>query len=1290
MLADEDLDFDYGSIKDILQNDSNAFLKGVKNTDVDWFLRDTAINPPNGTSTAAESTKNTDSRRSSSEKSSQSSSSKLTPQKLLRTSSLEPGSQLQTSISNTNETVLSKTKPSVATIHEEGSPTLTSYRRSSLSAPLASSTSRRNSNASMNSTGSSASSKGGRLFSKLKGKFSSVHKELLPPTSLPPASPPPVPAAPTAPSDSVFKENYSLSTRERSSTTTSHLSAPKTAVKPSQEPPSASSFNTDDPRLVEYIKFYKQEKLHPPLCCAGKAERECTDHHHGALLNSNEPSPVNMSAFSGTSSEQPNAAGRLTSFLRRRSSVAPGVPDRARNMSDTNSAIASLSPSPSVHHRAPAPPPPQEFAGLKPLKSVAFHSLTFLMDPPQQIPSRNPRKGNVEILPNGSYRIHPLSEEDKAAVEKALMGRGGGIVVGGSGALSVKKPHQEVDEKTDTTKDSANDVDINQHAKKLGVDKPMLSHLQHRYQLPVEKMALDVMYTRCCHLREILPIPAIMKQIPKGSMAPIPVLQMKNPTPTMVEVLTFADFIRIAPIICVSLDGVSLSLEQFKILLSAMSAKKQLEKLSLRNTPIDHEGWLLFCWFLSRNKELNKLDITQCPSLSVNILKKTKRKPSTSDSKTKKELEIKRMECNKENRSDMDWSLFTATIVARSGIEEIILTGCCITDFDVFEKFIKLAVLIKTNRLGLAYNKLSAKQLRVVIDCWFFKKFVRGIDLGYNDLLSLTHLNIFLEQQRKSGFEKKVAESQLTFLSLNATNLRFSDTFKATLESVLMRLPNLKYLDLSNNPRLFGNPHLGQDEEEEVATEEEENETQSEIVAYMSSRFPLFPKLVRLHLEHNELSPHSLSTIANILPFCKNLGYFSILGNRLDITTMTTFLQAVKNSKTLITLDCDLDEFPLVIKERLGLYSMRNMERLLYSLDRLAGGDKAIADISQVSKVSMNDIESGESQVSLTEQLNNILSLKAQHKADLNNPVVKDFVKRAMIIKKQLRMTIEELLKLQLRKELSMDGKETLIRFVFLESSINKGLQMIDPSLADDQSPNMKLMGQSEDENNKYYIDEAERDANDVQEQLKVQRSNPAELSIGKSPVNMSRTSSRTSLNQLDKEEGSMMKLLSLLKFHTLHKEDPSISGEEIRRKLRNVDLADLDEVIKYLSSLKEKGITVQNVFNLNHDADGEDKSLSDDAIDFEVIKQKLKRIADNKHEDETNGNNKESDKQDPEKDDTNEDGNAKGKNDSDDDSSGPSAPALERIKSPEYGERLNELYDEVVNDITKLDSHTD
>ena len=91
-------------------------------------------------------------------------------------------------------------------------------------------------------------------------------------------------------------------------------------------------------------------------------------------------------------------------------------------------------------------------------------------------------------------------------------------------------------------------------------------------------MALDTMYARCCHLREILPIPAILKQIPKGSMAPIPVLQLRNPTPTMIEIQSFADFANCAGNLCF-VGRVNFSVEQFKILLSAMSAKSSWRNL---------------------------------------------------------------------------------------------------------------------------------------------------------------------------------------------------------------------------------------------------------------------------------------------------------------------------------------------------------------------------------------------------------------------------------------------------------------------------------------------------------------------------------------------------------------------------------------------------------------------------------------------------------------------------------------------------------------------------------------
>ncbi len=81
--------------------------------------------------------------------------------------------------------------------------------------------------------------------------------------------------------------------------------------------------------------------------------------------------------------------------------------------------------------------------------------------------------------------------------------------------------------------------------------------------------------------------------------------------------------------------------------------------------------------------------------------------------------------------------------------------------------------------------------------------------------------------------------------------------------------------------------------------------------------------------------------------------------------------------------------------------------------------------------------------------------------------------------------------------------------------------------------------------------------------------------------MNMSRTSSRTSLNQLDKE-GSMMKLLSLLKFILSPRKIQSISEKKSGESSETSTWPNdkrwiwMRGVIKYWSSLKEKGITAE------------------------------------------------------------------------------------------------------------------
>ena len=69
---------------------------------------------------------------------------------------------------------------------------------------------------------------------------------------------------------------------------------------------------------------------------------------------------------------------------------------------------------------------------------------------------------------------------------------------------------------------------------------------------------------------------------------------------------------------------------------------------------------------------------------------------------------------------------------------------------------------------------------------------------------------------------------------------------------------------------------------------------------------------------------------------------------------------------------------------------------------------------------------------------------------------------------------MNELLKLQVKNELNLDGKETFLRFLYIDSSIEKGLQLIDNSLVDLQdneiSSSFMIRNVSEDEKNTYML----------------------------------------------------------------------------------------------------------------------------------------------------------------------------------------------------------------------------
>ncbi|KAG0674869.1 hypothetical protein C6P42_002030 [Pichia californica] len=713
-----------------------------------------------------------------------------------------------------------------------------------------------------------------------------------------------------------------------------------------------------------------------------------------------------------------------------------------------------------------APPPPridrrpplETFDVIKPMKKVAFATTTFVTDPPQQIPSRNPRKGNVEICANGELIIHKIDPQEK-------LNAATGIVVGGSGPLRlISEPNPDVKNaetsnlqidvpnvattKTTTSNDSSSSSNqdsstpappemkpssstmsvssvttqdqtiksedralaaqkarehheglenIDLQKESLKIDKPMVKR-KKQMEKPVVTLKLDELYTRCCHLREILPIPATLKQIPKGSTDPIPYLHLRNPRPSMIEILSFTDFIRIAPIICVSLDGVSLTREMFRIILSSLLYKRYLEKLSLRNTSIDEEGWKMLCLFLSMNKALRKLDITQCLTLDVNTQRiKKKSKPATEN----------RMVSNINDRSDENWALLTASLIYRGGIDEMILTGCKIPDLKLFSNLLNLA-LVKTHKIGLSFNDLSLQHCYVVARWLESNPTIIGIDLAYNDLSSKLKPFIDYANDREDT-------NNLVMLSLNSCNLLDCEETN-TFFNVISKLPRLQYLDISGNDKLM-----------------------KTFINKLSIYLPLFHNLARLNIDNNKLNEKSLVRFLETVPLIPNLNYLSITGNEMNDTVAEALCKALRSSKTLYSVIFDETLVSSEFQEKIGLLTMRNVERQLYKKHDIKGERKSFFDT-----ISDNDKESIKKDLGLAKDESFIDALYDLIKAkNVDDAKLDKFLVVIGNIRSHIKQLIQDLINSNVKNELNIQGKEVLIRLMTMNASMEKGLELI-------------------------------------------------------------------------------------------------------------------------------------------------------------------------------------------------------------------------------------------------------
>ena len=710
------------------------------------------------------------------------------------------------------------------------------------------------------------------------------------------------------------------------------------------------------------------------------------------------------------------------------------------------------------------------------LKRVAFNVNKFTDDPPQQLPSRNPRIGNVLIpqdmlgdTPTISMGITPNTQ----ATTNTNSSDSGGNSSSGTIDLSRKYTVDSIEYKRalDIQRKVMKEADMHQkeahfaakrieyevslfkpdsknsnklkgkiieddedvsadtvtfHADQLeGIDKPIHIHEYHFGEETIteeKEMTLDTVYTRCCHLREILPIPSTLKQV-KNKTAPLQVLKFLNAKPTMIDILSFCDFVSITHINTIVFDNVNLTQDMFKVVICSLANCHNLDKLSMKNVLIDNNDWILFCKFLLNNKSLTKLDISQT---NTKFISKDKNVEIPSD--------------NEFLRHNLDWNLFATVLNIRKGrpIEELLLNGIKFSnnvDSTTFQFVLNSFSEQKNSlrdqpsfalRLGMASSDLSVNFIRYLLNWMSTTKnsamskafYVQGVDTSFNDMS--TYVKTIVNRLSSLDY------TNLEYFTLNSCNINKAYDV-ALIIKYLSRLPHLKFLDLSNISQIF-----------------------PDVLPYLHKYLPRFKSLKRIHIDGNDLPYKELSVLSNILIKCTTLRHISIMQttpqtehdkiNNFARHNCWSILYALaRQSPNLVNLDINYDAVPEGIQSRIALSLVSNMNKTMGSIeetDELTVQDDLLFDGSLLSDTAEQ----------VFEKLNNLKNTTSEDgKSQFDSTkkyLLKKYFEKMQHVHNDVQQKIDTMFERRRTNALSLKEKENLVRLLLLEKNFSNVLEL--------------------------------------------------------------------------------------------------------------------------------------------------------------------------------------------------------------------------------------------------------
>lgn len=668
----------------------------------------------------------------------------------------------------------------------------------------------------------------------------------------------------------------------------------------------------------------------------------------------NSASSIGSSVSSGVGSDEEPKEGHLLrsrsfkeSFLRGRKNSAssqhrspfaststptPRSPELSSERSqerfgDPSSNFSSRRSSVDHHNAGAAQARPPKHMSLKDLEAhkistrgVGFALSTFSDNPPQRIPPANPEVGNIEFGDSGDMKIykrvkqrsnkeqptrvvrnHPevvrLASQKAAQNAERLVNSVNGASFsffqrngnngnnGNAPNVPAEQPTDDEDEfehhlakmDVDGTK-SATDINYYEHhnvANKQSNSSGGFSDEEWEIRDTSEAPPPppDQVYIRCCHLREIMPIRNMLKQL-QGQVAPIPRLRIANTKPTLVEIQAFSDFLSVVPVAALSVDNHLLTDEMVRLLLVGISRSTDMCRLSFVNTKLSPLGWQYLCSYLGNNAK-------GVLALSLGCTNPTgvpNRVPAF-------------------NRSDMDWDLFIEALGKYGSLEELDLGGTMIPA-DKVQPLLTSGFQQSGQILSLANNELNHAEVKFVAD-WaqLPETHLMGINLSGNNL-SRQEDRYVLQQLLTNTKLMQLSMRNANFTSIDASHISKVITPEQASKS------SLRQLDLSCNPGLF-----------------------PDLADRLFSLFPKFPNLTRLQFESCNLSSDMVISLCESLSLCHRLVYLNLLRNQpLNQTSITALCVAVHLSRSICTVEADLDEADTALRQQLARYCFQNLE----------------------------------------------------------------------------------------------------------------------------------------------------------------------------------------------------------------------------------------------------------------------------------------------------------------------------------------------------------------------------